>query len=1160
MPLLNVLQDIHQKRYGDVVGRVAEGLQRVALGLSKNPSLQTKEVLLYLHSTLQPFVAAIAKDFMIQREALGKLSIAGTKRKVDQVVTGNAVTMTTITDDYDDFDALDSALPSYLREDSSDDEDKALYAPKSTRDDDVSGYKARTWLPSERRSLLEQRAVIEARNKEARLRIQVLDGASAPKLTGYNRVIQSRSNSSKLFNALQGTGGDRATLIAIKFCLTFLYSCLRRNKFEYNDKDVQSMALPFLPLLGKCIQLSTASHIVGLAVKCLITFISWGIPVESSFLTALGNRLLKLIFRGGGLVSTETELAQACTKGLSSLFKIYNAKMVDYNAKKQHLKRKSFEKNNPSTTTTITIDEDDSSGDIMKPVLPLALDNMRALVQMLTVSIMEVTSAFQTAAFQLVREIIVTRILIPEIYDLITKLAEQIVLSQRKGVRDAATSIVVTFIISYPLSEKRVASQLRQLINNCSFEFEEGRCSALNALVLLIKALPLPVLEDYSQMIFLPTTLRIVNDKAAICREKAAAVIISLIRKINTDSVLQFIDFVQLWLNSGRASATTTLTTTTIISSNSSRESMTPQNKMLIRTGSQVANLIVQARPDICKRDGHVSSFIQSVHHYLSILLIPSSSSSSSSTTSSSSLLVNKTRMRNSLDKLEMAKFDEGMGAMGRADDDWVIIYHLLCLCEQLYIHLPSATDYAVTHVTLRETCSSTDVDILPDWCRTIPLMELIQESLLFPHAWVRSASCRVLSYYLRRRDTVVDHHHHHPRLITSLKDGGIEVLTMPNSLYHMARRICIVLNQFNLSSKLLDSLVECIVFVIRAMTHNPHLNVVPVEDLMVKHRSSSSSTTSMRKRKIDRGMLSDVDHDDDDDDDGGGDDDDFIASAYANNVDNEGDEEEAHSSWSRAMEIADAATLDITAADGDDDDDDDKVVDDHDDDDGVHDDDDDDGQRMGSATLPTQNSTLLVQRPSIDIIHHTNSSGDNGINSSSDDIDGDEVSSSGGAHWVMHRLRGIGSDSRGNRRLHVIKVFLHLVRIESVEFIILYMEQIIDIAIRALLTVNTTPDDTKCMIEMTKEHATNLLQLLEASVGSSVFIGHYSLIQRRIENSKNEKRRKLAAEAIIEPKIYAERKIIQTTKKREGKKRQTMKFTAIKGLKRRASRSTESY
>ena len=89
------------------------------------------------------------------------------------------------------------------------------------------------------------------------------------------------------------------------------------------------------------------------------------------------------------------------------------------------------------------------------------------------------------------------------------------------------------------------------------------------------------------------------------------------------------------------------------------------------------------------------------------------------------------------------------------------------------------------------------------------------------------------------------------------------------------------------------------------------------------------------------------------------------------------------------------------------------------------------------------------------------------------------------------------------------------------------FIEQIIDIAIRALLTINTTPDDTKCMIDITKEHASTLLQLLEASVGSSVFIGYYSTIQRRIENSKNEKRRKLAAEAVMEPKAYAERKVM---------------------------------
>ena len=155
------------------------------------------------------------------------------------------------------------------------------------------------------------------------------------------------------------------------------------------------------------------------------------------------------------------------------------------------------------------------------------------------------------------------------------------------------------------------------------------------------------------------------------------------------------------------------------------------------------------------------------------------------------------------------------MGAMGRADDDWAIIYHHLCLCEQLYIHLPSATDYDVTHVTLRETCSSTAVDIIPD------SRELIIPTCLGPLFIMQST---IILLATKRYSS---------RLLSSSFSidyiGGVEVLTVPNSLYHMTRRICIVLNQFSLSSKLLDSLVECIVFVIRAMTHNPHLNVVPV-------------------------------------------------------------------------------------------------------------------------------------------------------------------------------------------------------------------------------------------------------------------------------------------------------------------------------------------
>jgi U3 small nucleolar RNA-associated protein 20 len=80
----------------------------------------------------------------------------------------------------------------------------------------------------------------------------------------------------------------------------------------------------------------------------------------------------------------------------------------------------------------------------------------------------------QSSVFPLIRAIIDIKVLIPEIYDLMDKLVEQIVLSHRKSVRESATSSVITFVLTYPLGEKRLAAHMKQFIKNCSYEYEEG--------------------------------------------------------------------------------------------------------------------------------------------------------------------------------------------------------------------------------------------------------------------------------------------------------------------------------------------------------------------------------------------------------------------------------------------------------------------------------------------------------------------------------------------------------------------------------------------------------------------------------------------------------------------------------------------------------------
>ena len=1088
VPLLNSLQQQQlDKPNGGLMGRIAEALQRVALGLSKNSSLEAKELLLYLHSTLQPFVGAIARDLARHKEAMGRLapSFTGTKRKTAVDTEREA--------DMADDDVLDEALPSYLREESSDEDERALYSNKKARGgrgDDVTGYRASTWLPSDRRSLVEQRAVVEARNRESRARIEVQDGASAPKLTGRNKYTASAKTG---FNAAGGIGGDKSTIVAIKYCLTLLYSCLRQNKLDSRDPEVQAMAIPFLPLLGKCLQLPGASSVVALAIRCMTTLIGWGIPVDAPFLTALGNRLMRLMFKGGGLVSTETELAQACTKGLSSLFKIYNAKMALYDANKES---KEVKKRQSLGNKTAAV-EDLEAVDPAKPVMPLSADNMRSLVQLLTVSIMEVTSTFQTAAFQLVREIVATRVLIPEIYDLVTKLAEQIVLSQRKGVREAASSIVVTFLITYPLGEKRVSSQLKQLINNCEFEFEEGRTAALRALVMLIKALPLPVLEDYAQMLFLPACLRVVNDKAAHCREQAAAVIVALVRKVSTDTVMQFQEYVIKWLSAALPSATSSAEENTA-------SLLDPQRKSLVRTGSQIAGLIVKGRPDMCKRDGHVSKLVQSVHFYLKALLLYTHGGEGA-----------HSRERNSLDKRELSKFDEGQGELGRADTTWGLVYHLVCMIEQLYLNLPAAADHAITH--LNDGVAA-------------PLMELLQESLLFPHAWVRAVSVRVLLLYTKRRDVT------RARLSTS--PDGVEVFTQPNGCYHFARRLCIVLNQTSMSSTMLDGVVGCVVFVVRAMLRNPDLNEVSADLLQTsegrkhKKKHSDDDENSENEESGDENSDDDAESDGEEEEEEGNE---FIPGA-----EEAIGEEKEMAAMNRAIDGEDEEQNDNSDVDADSD--------------AEPDQDQDADVSEKNATGKKRKNDKPIDVTSLPKYHKRDAALDEVVMEKDDSKPNAASVGTGGAHWIMQRMRGIGADFRGNRRSHIIKVrhlifsrinfdifivltrlfnptfftqvFLALVQIESAEFITVYVEQIIEVAVRATLAVDTTPDVAQNPVQVAKELASALLEQLEQTVGSDVFIGAYSQVQRRIQSSKAEKRRAAAAEAIAEPHRHAVRKV----------------------------------
>jgi hypothetical protein len=738
MPLLEALQAGEDSTFS---GRVTEALTQVATGLSKNASIRDKELLLYVHATLQPFVTQMLAEYRRYQDALGKLAVSSKKAK------------SVSAEDDSDFE-ID--LPSYLREDNSDDEEKFEFmregSHKKNSDNDpnsIDKQKAATWLPSDARSLKDQRAVIEARNLEQKERVRVQDGASAPKLTGRNRYDLAHRKGKN------AAGISKVTLVAIKFCLTLLQSSIKRGIFVSNNLEVQAMMVPFIPLLRSFLHIPNASEVVALSIKVIGSLVNWGVPLDAHMHARLTNRILLIMIRHCATISSENELCQACIKSLVAMFKHFNDKMHKY--------EQQLEASNDIQRATKELE---------RPKFPLDELKLRSLVEMLTISITDIASSFQNPAFQLIKEIIRSRVLLPEIYDLIKKLTEQIVLSHRKGIRETSSQIVIQFMITYPMGNKRAESQLVQLLNNCSYEYEEGRCSAMETIFHILKSFPVPVIEEHAYRFFFPMTLKLVNETSRVCRDWAVQILSILLRRIlNIDLLQQFQDFAMKWLS------------TIVTSAETAHQIWSDETTAVVRTGAQVMSIFARSRVDLSSRAEIMKQLLEVTFSTLSLLRKAES------------------------DELEELKEQGKSMILPRY---WHTVYHVVLMLEQVYATSPTATDNAIAQFG-----ASSDLSGIQD---PLPLMEQIMDMVLYRHMWVRSSAARLLSAYFQRRPP--------QRKNLVAHTTGYDLFMVPNICYQLARKICILLNQpSELSSTLLDTLGQNLAYVVQVLVFHPELD-----------------------------------------------------------------------------------------------------------------------------------------------------------------------------------------------------------------------------------------------------------------------------------------------------------------------------------------------
>ena len=129
---------------------------------------------------------------------------------------------------------------------------------------------------------------------------------------------------------------------------------------------------------------------------------------------------------------------------------------------------------------------------------------------------------------------------------------------QAAPMRDLCSSVLLQFVLDYPLGQRRLQQHLHFLLANLSFEHAGGRHAAAGTLRALSFKLPTPLLDTWAAVFFLPLVAQLVNEDDARCRGEISAAVQALfipggIQMIISEVVVAILLAVQFNAHSGEA-------------------------------------------------------------------------------------------------------------------------------------------------------------------------------------------------------------------------------------------------------------------------------------------------------------------------------------------------------------------------------------------------------------------------------------------------------------------------------------------------------------------------------------------------------------------------------------------------------------------------------
>lgn len=301
-----------------------------------------------------------------------------------------------------------------------------------------------------------------------------------------------------------GPAGSQAAHAAhewllVEFALTLLHGGIKRGTLGGRTPQQLAEMDPLLPLLARALH-SRHSDVVSLSLRCLCFLVRLpSLPGLPSAAGAAGKAAADLLVDAP---SSGEGLAQDCIKLLAGLL--------------------------------------NTGGFEPRPA---------QLGRLLKIAFADVEeTASRQTAFSLLKAVMAKGVVVPEVYDIITRVEKLLVRSHAAPVRDLAMSTLLQYLVEYPVGHTRIQRHLAFLLANLEYEHEAGRLAVLSALSGVVRRFPQEVLDEAAEQLALPLVLRLVNDPSATARAAAAEVVSALFAAITPNRLEQLMAYTLEWL------------------------------------------------------------------------------------------------------------------------------------------------------------------------------------------------------------------------------------------------------------------------------------------------------------------------------------------------------------------------------------------------------------------------------------------------------------------------------------------------------------------------------------------------------------------------------------------------------------------------------------